>query len=220
MANSLATRQLRVGYDLDGFGYDFVADAADIAVEHFGVHRSTTSSVSQWDLFEVWGINQGEFWEAAEHYTATGRMWRRPPVEGWVESISALRLLGHSVHVATARPKFSAHTTSAWLSRFCCGVESLHLITDKSAVAFDVFVDDYPANLDAVRAAHPDTLTILWDQPWNREDTGHLRLSEWTELVETISGWCESSPIPTLVQPISVAEGARKLGVAPFSKAG
>lgn len=214
----LNTGHLKIGYDLDGFGYNFVDDAADIAVEHFGIRRSVTNKRSQWDFFETWGIDQSEFWEAAEHYTTSGRMWLRPPVEGWVESIRALHILGHSVHVATARPTFSANATADWLLRYRCGVDSLHLTTDKSDIPFDVLVDDYPVNLDRVRSVRPDTLTILWDQPWNRDDRVHLRLSKWTELVETIAGL---GHIPTLTPRSSRSggQGTRKLDEDLISKA-
>jgi hypothetical protein len=53
-------------------------------------------------------------------------------------------------------------------------------------VPCDVYLEDSPANLAALVAAHPDALVCRMVLPWNRPLEGAVDVADWTEFREQV----------------------------------
>jgi 5'(3')-deoxyribonucleotidase len=60
---------------------------------------------------------------------------------------------------------------------------------DKVEVTGGVFLDDKPSHVRNWQEHHPDGISLLWDQPYNRspaESAGLRRVTSWDEVIEIV----------------------------------
>lgn len=170
-------RPLRVGYDIDGVGYDFVAGAGDVCHHYLGVPRHKLTPATRYNFFEEWGVTSSAFWKAAKQSVYDGRLWQdRAPMPGYRESIVAMKAAGHSIHVVTTRPAYAKRATAAWFEKYDIPFDTLDLTSKKTSVPTDVFVDDHEKNLDLLAAA--GVVTVCFAQAYNEEVTAHPRVTD------------------------------------------
>ncbi len=100
-------------------------------------------------------------------------------------------LVGHRVTVATKRFSRPQHRgivagdSLNWLWDHNVSFDNFALVQDKDVVDGDIFVDDAPSNILALRAA--GKRAIIFDQPWNRSLKGErvFNLGQFVDLVNS-----------------------------------
>lgn len=99
------------------------------------------------------------------------------PIPGVPKAVQTLKLIGHEVHILTARAQGEEAHTQRWLLEHQIPVDSVTHIgygSCKGVVAkemgLDVFVDDHTYNIDNV-LEHTDADIYLVNRPWNLDYT-------------------------------------------------
>ncbi|MCC7450787.1 MAG: 5'-3'-deoxyribonucleotidase [Anaerolineae bacterium] len=102
-----------------------------------------------------------------------------PPIPGGLQALNEMRDMGHEVFICTSPlteyqncvlEKYEwvdQHLGLAWVDRIV-------LTRDKTLVNGDILIDDRP-HIDG--AAKPTWEHVLYDQPYNRSETGKRRLT-------------------------------------------
>ncbi len=178
---------MKIAVDVDGVLADVIVTWLDIYnAEH---HKSVTKDqVNHWDFFGSLGIDRVEFDRIFE---LAWKNWRDiPPCETMLsQKVRDLSKLG-KVSIVTARSTSSIPSVKAWLSDKKISYNDM-IVVDygplKSALEFDVFIDDSPLN--AKNIAESGKLILLFDQPWNRDISGEgiIRISGFPEAIATIT---------------------------------
>lgn len=176
---------LDVGVDLDDCVYPFVDVLRD------WIHLDTNRPLSElppptcWHFFdEQWGYARDEFSVHVERGVSAGVIFRSGlPIQGSVSTLQQIADAGHRIHIVTARfapgaEDVVAASTRWWLKTHDVPYTSLTISADKSVVPTDVFLDDSPANYEALDAAGANPW--LYDHPWNAATQGR-RVRSWTQ---------------------------------------
>jgi 5'(3')-deoxyribonucleotidase len=98
---------------------------------------------------------------------------------------------GFKVMIITAvNHEVGKQDKTAWLAEHFPKIkpENIHFEHEKYKIHADVFVDDNVENLIAYKAAHPKTLVICMDAPYNVNFEG-LRAYNWSDVLR----WIESA---------------------------
>jgi len=140
--------------------------------------------------FEEWGLDRDSFEEAHRVAVVEDRIFRvMPPFPDVAEVLWRLSDAGVWIRIITHRLLFNwaheitAADTAAWLDLHRIPYRDLCFIGDKPTVGADLYVDDSPHNIAALRAA--GRRVIVFDQPYNRGVDG-ARAHSWLELEELI----------------------------------
>lgn len=182
-AESVKGTKLRIGVDLDGVVYDFVGAFRSYLHQ---VHRRPLDTMPEptcWDFpAEQWGMTEGEFHAICEEAVNAGYLFSvGDAIQGALFGLITLKRKGHSVHLVTSRyaGRRSQANTERWLEYHKVPYDSLTFTKDKTIVRCDIWIDDKPAN---VQALHDDgQIAYLFDQPWNRG----------SKLPRVVTGWGE-----------------------------
>lgn len=190
MAGELADEWKFVfGVDLDGVVADFYGGLRPIAAEWLGVDVATLPERVTWGLAE-WGIAPGGY-EALHRFAVTQRDLFRviQPIRGAPRALRGLsdqkvririithRLMLEHIHQVTVRQ------TIEWLDRHGIPYWDLCFMKDKAAVGADLYIEDSPKNIEALRAEnHP---TIVFTNSTNETLPGP-RADTWDEVVEIV----------------------------------
>jgi len=188
---------MRVGVDLDGVTYDFVASYkrfAEIVAGH------ELAYPSEWNFFNnQWGWSTKKYLSVFADAVMEGNVfWRGAPIEGAKEGIARLRELGHEVIIVTHRDHPDQKVADAmkratlyWLQNHDIQVDGILFKGVKTNLGIDIIVDDAPHNIAA--AIDADEWVITFDQPWNQphllreDDPDHtLRAVGWSEVVRLV----------------------------------
>ena len=102
-------------------------------------------------------------------------LWRLSDAGVWI------RLITHRLYVNWGHQEVVADTV-AWLDEHGIPYRDLCFLGQKPEVQADIYVDDAPHNVEALRAAGNDV--IVFDQPYNTH-LGEPRATTWEE-VESI----------------------------------
>ena len=179
---------MRVGWDLDGVVYPFVA-ALRTVVERRTRVRHRLPDPRQWDFWHDWGMTFQEWKDHFDAGTTDGSLfsWGGPLDHGIVNRMHET----HSIHFITHRPADAHGTTRAWFRQHALKYDTLTFSDDKTVVEVDAYIDDKPENVAAVEAT--GAAAVLLDQPWNRgpESKGLHRvysLREFRDFVKAVGG--------------------------------
>lgn len=172
---------MRIGYDLDGCVHLFVPGLVEFIRLDTG--REDLPPTTCYDFYEVdWGYSFEEFLDFCNRGVDAGVVFGYgEPVAGSVEALTRLKQAGHSLHIVTSR-HFGTHGSEAvtldWLNRFELPFDTIHFSSDKTVVETDMFIDDHPDNVKALRekgceawmlldqALLPQGRTDQWGQPY------------------------------------------------------
>jgi hypothetical protein len=165
---------MRVGIDLDGVLFNFSESLYRYLKD---VHpdkapRYYTEDGMRWNFFEDWGLSLAEFLEHC-NAAADARYLFAGPTRPWAkDALEYLAVRGHSLHIVTDRrfgttPKVSEDITREWLYQHGIPYDSLTFSADKTVVPTDVFIEDKPANYDALW--HAGTKCYMVTRPWNQD---------------------------------------------------
>ena len=182
---------LDIGVDLDGVGYDFVAQFRLWRYMAYGVPFAAMPAATTWDFHrDQWGMTVDEFLSQYAHGVHAGYLFAEGrPMAGFVDGLTALAAAGHRVHIVTSRVLSGAEAaarinTEYWLDFWGVPHASLTLTSEKGAVKTDLFIDDCAANYDALEVA--GRTPYLLHQPWNATHPGR-RVQTWSEFVDVVA---------------------------------
>ena len=190
-------RNFVLGVDLDGVVADFVRGLKPIAEEWLGVEEnSLTDDISYG--FPEWSLDSCGGYEALHRFAVKERgLFRHlPPIDGAPSALRRLSSRGIRIRIITHRlyiqwfHREAIQQTTEWLEQNGVPYWDLCFMRDKAAVGADLYLEDSPANIEALRAEGHDT--VVFRNSTNRDLPGPSAES-WLELEalvdSSISEW-------------------------------
>lgn len=178
-----------LGVDLDGVCAEHTRGFRRIVAERLAVPEESLTLERGWD-FEEWGFGPDDFEEHHRYAVTEGRMFRDLEViDGAAEALWRLSDAGVWIRIITHRlyvnwgHQTAAGDTVAWLDRVEIPYRDLCFLGAKPEVEADLYIDDAPHNVEALRAAGNEV--IVFDQYYNRHLDGP-RAADWTEAEEIV----------------------------------
>ncbi|MFA9445627.1 hypothetical protein [Egicoccus sp. AB-alg6-2] len=182
--------QFVLGVDLDGVCADYEQAFRASVVRHLGRAPEQLPPQTVMDAYSQWGLTFEQFEQAHRTAVVEDRMFRHmQPLPGVSEALWRLSNRGVWIRIITHRLLFNwAHESSAadtayWLDANEIPYRDLCFIGDKPNVGADLYVDDSPSNIVALRAA--GRAAIVFDQPYNRDLPGP-RAHTWEDVVALV----------------------------------
>lgn len=177
------------GVDLDGVCADYTTAFRAVVAEELGVSFDDLPLERSWD-FREWGLDAHEFERLHHHAVAERRFFRDlPAFEGCADALWRLsdagvwiRIITHRLYVNWGHAAAVSDTVS-WLDTFQIPYRDICFLGRKPQVEADVYIDDAPHNVEALRAT--GNPVIVFDQPYNRQLKG-LRAKTWLEVEEIV----------------------------------
>ena len=152
-------RQFVLGVDLDGVVADFARGLKPIAAEWLGVDPATLTDEISYGFAE-WGLDAAGGYDALHRYAVKERelFARLPPLEGAPAVLRRLdtipevriRIITHRLYIHWFHRE-AIHQTTAWLERHGIPYWDLCFMRDKAAVGADLYLEDNPGNIAALR---------------------------------------------------------------------
>jgi 5'(3')-deoxyribonucleotidase len=172
-----------LGVDLDGVVADFYGALRPIAASWLGVPvesltENVTYGLPEWKLHRVgtyedlhrWAVTQHNLFQAVEPIHGAGPALRRLSTKD-----IRIRIITHRLFIKFAH-RLAVEQTTAWLEKHGIPYWDLCFMADKGAVGADLYIDDTPKNVLALRAAkHP---TIVFSNSTNSGIDGP-RADDW-----------------------------------------
>ena len=183
-----AEERLRLGIDLDGVVANFNVGWMERYNREFGAQLHD-SQVVAWDgLHNLTHFDtMDDFWAWAQIGQAS--IFRDLPVyPGAVETMGELAL-EHRIVIISSKFDWAIPDTLAWLAEHRVPAREIHFVWDKTSVPCDVYLEDAPANLDALVTARPEALVCRMVRPWNRPVNGAVDVSDWPAFRDQIRAW-------------------------------
>jgi 5'-nucleotidase len=179
-----------LGVDLDGVCADYESGLRGSVAARRGIDPSTLPPQRRMGTFEEWGLSPAEFEEAHRQAVVEDRIFRTlQPYPDVTEVLWRLSDAGIWIRIITHRLLFnwaheiSAADTAAWLDLNRIPYRDLCFIGDKPTVGADLYLDDSPHNITALRAA--GRAAIVFDQPYNRA-LDAPRVRSWLEVEDLV----------------------------------
>lgn len=194
-----------LGVDLDGVCADHTEAFRRVVAAARGVEPSTLGLQRSWDFTE-WGIDRHEFERLHRLAVLEHRMFRTMPVvPGAAEALWRLSDAGVWIRLITHRlitnwgHAVAVADTVEWLDEAGIPYRDLCFLGDKPRVEADLYIDDAPHNIEALRASGAET--VVFTQPYNASLAGP-RAAGWAEVEELVldamsrSGHVVQPPMP------------------------
>jgi 5'-nucleotidase len=183
------------GVDLDSVVGDYVAAFRRSVAEFKGLDPVRMGEPPEWDFCSApgWEISsKQEYLDLHQRAVQEHHLFRwMPAYNGASETLWRLSDAGVRVKIVTHRlvangqhEKVVADTVS-WLESNRIPYRDLCFVADKAASTADIYVDDAPHNITALREAHGPDSAVVFDQPYNRHLSG-LRVTNWAQLGELV----------------------------------
>lgn len=191
-------QQLVLGLDLDGVVFDYESAVRERFALMLGVDPSTLKRQTQWSLVQSgWPIvDEDHFAELHSAAVKAGMFADMPVIAGASEGLWRLSDAGIYTRIVTHRLGFkgiheaAASGTVSALESNNIPYRDLTFVANKPDVGADIYVDDAPHNIAALRAA--GRYAIVFDQPYNQAVDGP-RARNWEELVTMIGEYATSN---------------------------
>ena len=180
-----------LGLDLDGVCADYTGGFRRFVAAEHGVAPATLPDPVDWDWVRCgWGIDSREqYLDLHDRAVRAGLFRDLEPLAGASDALWRLSDAGVRIRVITHRLIVSgghgtaAVDTVAWLEQNNIPFWDLCFMADKPHVGADLYLDDSPANIGALRAAGLPAITF--DQPYNRHLDGP-RVHNWAQATVTV----------------------------------
>ena len=179
---------VRVGLDLDGVCCDYVAYLGSFLLR---TGRATSLPAPVTYRLEEWFGSEEDRIAAHRAAVAAGLHRDAPPVPGAVAGVAALRDLGARTVAVTARGSYLEDRSAVlldiavWAGTNGIVFDDVHVGRPKSAAGCDVYVDDSPDDVVALRDA--GQAVVVFDQPWNSA-LAPPRAVSWAHLPDVLAG--------------------------------
>jgi 5'(3')-deoxyribonucleotidase len=184
--------QFVLGVDLDGVVADFAGGLRPIAAEWLGVApESLTPEVSYG--FAEWGLDTAGGYDALHRFAVKERelFARLPAMPGAPSALRRLdtikelriRIVTHRLYIHWFH-KEAIRQTTEWLERHGIPYWDLCFMRDKAAVGANLYLEDSPENIAALRSTGHETIVVV--NSTNRHLPGP-RASNWVEIEELVS---------------------------------
>ena len=149
-----------LGVDLDGVCADFYTRMREIASEWLEVGVETLTKDVSYGLTE-WGIRDEDHYRQLHRFAVTQRDFFEtcPPIKGAGPTLRRLSDEGYRIRIITHRlfinffHEASVRQTIRWLDKHGIPYRDLCFMGEKDQVGADVYIDDSPDNVEALRAA-------------------------------------------------------------------
>ena len=149
-----------LGVDLDGVCADFYARMREIAAEWLEVELSSLTKDVSYGLTE-WGIRDEDHYRQLHRFAVTQRDLFETcvPIKGAATTLRRLSDEGYRIRIITHRlfinffHEASVRQTIRWLDKHGVPYRDLCFMGEKDQVGADVYIDDSPDNIAALRAA-------------------------------------------------------------------
>jgi 5'(3')-deoxyribonucleotidase len=183
-------RKFVLGVDLDGVVADFYEGIRPIAAEWQGVEVESLPRDVSYGLRE-WGFESGEDYERMHRFAVMGRklFLNLPPIPRAAAVLRRLSAKSVRIRIITNR-LFLKYThqeavsqTVEWLETHGIPYWDICFMAEKAAVGADLYVDDAPANIEALRAEGYDA--IVFGNSTNRH-VPPPRAESWDEVEELV----------------------------------
>ncbi len=174
-----------LGVDLDGVCADYHLGFRDVVAAERGVDPLSLDRPQRWG-YQHWGVDDEEFVRLHRLAVVEKRMFRNLPVmDGCPEALWRLSDMGIWIRIITHRlyvnwgHAITVSDTVNWLDEHRIPYRDICFLGDKPQVGADLYIDDAPHNVEALRRT--GSTTIVFDQPYNQDLAGP-RASNWAEL--------------------------------------
>jgi 5'(3')-deoxyribonucleotidase len=177
------------GVDLDGVCANYTLGFRRVVAAERGIEPDQLPVGRSWG-FEEWGLDDEAFDRLHRRAVTEVRMLRDLPVmEGCADTLWRLsdagvwiRIITHRLYVNWGHATVVSDTVT-WLDEARIPYRDLCFLGNKPDVGADVYIDDAPHNITALRAAGNEV--IVFDQPYNAELPGP-RAHGWDEVEELV----------------------------------
>lgn len=175
-----------LGVDLDGVCADYARALKPVAAQKLGRPVEELTDDVSWDFGE-WGINsREEYLELHAEAVLRRRIFATmPAIEGCAETLWRLSDAGVWIRIITHRLQvkqghaIAVSDTCTWLDAHNVPYRDICFLGNKPQVEADVYIDDAPVNVKALRDRGNDV--IVFDAPYNRDIEGP-RAANWGEV--------------------------------------
>lgn len=166
---------MRVGFDLDGVLYDF-GDSVKRYLSSIGQEYEFKADADEphtWNFFEHWGMSAADFVQHCHDGVDAGIIFRGGVRPNAVETVAAVKAMGHEIIVITDRsfgttPEASEEATYDWWDdNGFPSFDEIHFTPNKVIVPTDIFVEDKLENYDMITKAGTECWLI--NRAWNME---------------------------------------------------
>lgn len=180
-----------LGVDLDGVCADFTAGLRPIAAGWLGVSEDSLTSTPSYDYPE-WNLDAAGGFKDLYRYAVTRRdLFREiPPVPGaslalrrlWTKKLVRIRIITFRLYFEFFH-RVAISQTIEWLDRHDFPYWDLCFMKDKAAVGADLYIEDSPSNVEALRAAGKKVIAFI--NSTNRHLAGP-RAENWEEVEKLV----------------------------------
>jgi 5'(3')-deoxyribonucleotidase len=187
----MTAAQFVLGVDLDGVVADFAGGLKPIAAEWLGVAEAALTDEISYGFAE-WGLDAAGGYDALHRYAVKERelFARLPPLAGAPAALRRLdtipevriRIITHRLYIHWFHRE-AIHQTTGWLERHGIPYWDLCFMRDKAAVGADLYLEDNPTNIEALRATGHETIVVV--NPTNRHLPGP-RAADWHEIEQLV----------------------------------
>ena len=160
-------KQFVLGVDLDGVVADFIGGLRPIAAEWLGVGDSSLTAEIRYE-FPEWNLNDFGGYDALHRFAVKERdlFKNLPPIEGAPAVLRRLSTKGIRIRIITHRlfikwfHEEAIQQTVKWLEHHGIPYWDLCFMRDKSAVGADLYLEDNPDNITALRNDGHKTIVV------------------------------------------------------------
>ena len=178
-----------LGVDLDGTCADFYGGLRPIAAEWLGVSEEDLPEDVSYGLVE-WGLSKRSY-KQLHHFAVTQRgLFRNmPPLPGAPQALRKLsdrrvriRIITHRLFIKYFH-QIAVEQTIEWLDHHDIPYWDLCFMKDKAAVGADLYIEDSPENIAALRADGHPTIVVVNSTNRHLEDP---KAESWDDVLKLV----------------------------------
>lgn len=177
-----------VGIDMDGVVYPFMNAFKKYCIDV--LKEDSFPEPTRWEFYEEWGISEDTFKIMLKTAPISHRLFAsESPMDGTNLGWAALRELGVTIHVITARPTTAWAQTADWLHDHGLIPDHLHFTHDKTVIAHvasghSAAIDDHLLYHQQLEQA--GVFSVLRDHPWNRQVDVSFRVTSLLDFAKLV----------------------------------